>query len=449
MQMRGRWILLWPMCLAAALLLTGCMFRASFEELYEMPRLPNEYTELREQIDSILNSGAEYATPTSGTNIQSVQLVDLDGDGTEEALAFFRSSGEERPLKIYIFQAVEGSYEQVALVEGSGTAIHSIAYTDMDGDGIQELIVGWRVNAESQAVGVYSIRNFEPRLLMESLYTQYEVLDFDGDGVQEMVLLRSDDTDGTPIAAYYEWSGGVLQTHSIARLSMTMAELDRVDVGTLRGGETALFVTGVAEDTQAITDILTYYQDAITNIVRNDITGVSSEIFRYIDLQPQDIDGDGVTEVPMPVQLPAASSVYADTYWQVYWRNYNVRGQGELAASTYHNTGDGWYLMLPESWDGQIAVQQTYGSDERGIIFSHIGTEEPAFQEFLGIYAITGSSREYKAARSDRFVLQRGVDTIYAAAFLEGNAAWQYAIDQEELTQRFRLIVREWDPGEN
>ena len=54
-----------------------------------------------------------------------------------------------------------------------------------------------------------------------------------------------------------------------------------------------------------------------------------------------------------------------------------------------------------------------------------------------------------KATRNNRFVLKREVDTVYAAAFLDGNEGWRYAIDQEELTQRFRLIIQEWDPGEN
>lgn len=444
---RWKWGIIWMLCLLLTLLLSGCMFTASFDELYEVPQIPDEYTELSRQIDEILNSGAEYATPTSGTNIQSVQQVDLDGDGVEEALAFFRNSNDEKPLKIYIFRVVEDTYEQVALIEGSGTAIHSISYIDMDGDGNSEIIVGWRVNTEYQAVGVYSIRDFEPRLLMEEMYTQYEVLDFDGDGIQEMVLLRSN-TEGEPAAEYFDWEEQQLVSQSMARLSMTMAELERVDVGYLRGGQVALFVTGVTEDTQAVTDILTYHQDIITNIVRNDATGVSSEVFRDIGLQPADIDGDGVTEVPMPVRIPS-SGVWDDQYWQVIWRNYNVRGQGEVAVSTYHNTSDGWYLLLPETWDGRIAVRQFYGTDERGIVFSILGDEEATFQDFLGIYTITGRSRELKATRNNRFVLKREVDTVYAAAFLDGNEGWRYAIDQEELTQRFRLIIQEWDPGEN
>ena len=61
----------------------------------------------------------------------------------------------------------------------------------------------------------------------------------------------------------------------------------------------------------------------------------------------------------------------------------------------------------------------------------------------------SGSNREYKAARNNRFVLKRQVDTIYTAAFLDGNDGWQYAISQENLNERFHLIIREWDPGEN
>ena len=80
------------------------------QELYALPELPAQYTELNSQISAILDGGAEYAAPTSGTRVQSVQMVDLDSDGSEEAIAFFRRSEDEKPLKIYIFKTVEGAY---------------------------------------------------------------------------------------------------------------------------------------------------------------------------------------------------------------------------------------------------------------------------------------------------------------------------------------------------
>lgn len=429
------------------LLLSGCMFSSSPEAMYSLPQLPNEYTELREQIEDIISAGAEYAAPTSGNNIQSVQLIDLDGDRVEEAVAFFRNATDEKPLKIYIFRAVGDSYEQAALLESSGISIYSIRYVDMNNDGLREIIVGWRVSADIQALGVYSIENYEPRLIMSSLYTRYEVLDFDDDLTQEIVLLRSDN-QGDPVAEYYDWEGEDLSVQSTTRLSMTMAELKSMDIGALRDGEIALFVTGVAEDTRSITDILTYKQGAIANIVRSDVTGVSSEIFRYISLEPVDIDGDGVTEVPMPVVLPNTQEGSEELFWQVYWLSYNARGQSETVVSTYHNINEGWYLILPDQWDGQIAVRQESGSDERGTIFS-ARSSDGTYRDVMGIYTITGNSREYKATRDDRFVLKREVGTIYSGVFFDYNDSWRYAISQEEVNQGFRLIAKEWTASDN
>ena len=437
--------------LFAASLLSGCSqprLTLSPEELYALPTLPAKYTELNTQLSALLESGAEYAAPTSGANIQSVQLVDLDGDGQQEAVAFFRNSTEEKPLKIYIFRSGHEDYEQAALIESSGMSIYSVRYVDLDGDGRREILVGWRLSAELQALGVYALQGDQVQPLMFSMYSRYEVLDFDEDGRQEVVVLRSD-TDGNSVAEYYDWSGKTLEITSAAPLSMTMAELRSVDMGTLREGERALFVTGVSEDTRAITDILIYRDGGVANIVRSDYTGVSSEIFRSISLKPTDIDGDGVTEVPMPVALPSAVEGSEEVYWQVYWRSYNARGQGEVAASTYHNTAEGWYLMLPDTWEGQLAVRQVIGVDERGTIFSRRRGAGETPEDFLGIYTITGSSREYKAVRNNRFVLKRQSSTIYSAVFFGEGTDWSGTINQEELNQRFRLITREWTAGVN
>ena len=247
---------------ALPVLLSGCMMTASVEDLYTLPQLPDEYRELSAQMDAILASGAEYAAPTAGSNLQPVQLEDLDGDGVEEAVAFFRQNSDERPLKIYIFRAVEDTYVQASVIEGSGTAIHSIRYEDMDHDGVKEVLVSWRVSTEVQAMAAYALENLEPVMIMSAAYTRYEVIDLDSDDVMELVVLRSDETEsGGTVADYYDWDGGSLQLRSSARLSTTPAELQWVQTGTLESGETALFVTGrvtgVEETSRAVTDILT------------------------------------------------------------------------------------------------------------------------------------------------------------------------------------------------
>ena len=108
MTVKRTWktLVLSGLLLAALYLLPGCSVPKMIfnpQDLYALPTLPEKYTDLNTLLSAILDGGAEYAAPTSGTNTQPVQLVDLDGDGREEAVAFFRNPNDEKPLKIYIF----------------------------------------------------------------------------------------------------------------------------------------------------------------------------------------------------------------------------------------------------------------------------------------------------------------------------------------------------------
>ncbi len=427
-----------------ALALTGCLFGASFNELYQLPRLPAEYTELQAQLDAIQDQGAEYAAPTSGANIQPVQLVDLDGDGTQEAVAFFRRSGDEQPLKIYIFQTDDGAYRQTALIESSGTAFYSVQYTDMDGDGLSELLVSWRASPELQALTVYGLRGLDPVPLMTTNYVRFTVGDLDQDSRQEVTVLRGDGEDN--VAEFYTWrEDGSLAIQSSTRLSMTMAELQSSTIGTVGEGEPALFVTGVLDETWAVTDILVCREGRLTDLTISPTTGVSGEIARYVGLRPMDVDEDGVTEVPVPVPLLEVEDLAAGTSadWKISWRRYDSLGGYREACQTYHDQEEDWFLFLPEEWDGRIRIRRSGAGDERATVFSF--QRQGTFVDFLTIYTLTGANRESRAVRGGRFILLRqGGSTIYAAAFTEEAASWAHTIDEEALRSRFRVIQREW-----
>lgn len=428
------------------LTLCGCDFTLAPQELYSLPKLPAEYMELDSRINAILTNGAEYAAPTSGTNIQPVQLMDLDGDGQEEALAFFRKADDEKPLKIYIFTAREQSYEQTAVIESSGSSIYSIAYSDMDGDGRTELVVGWRASTDLQALSVYTLRGGEAVELMHTNYVKYDINNLDLDELNELVVLRADD-EGGGVADYYGWQNGGLLLRSSARISMTMAELSqqgRVTKGTLQNGEPALFVTGVEDAARAITDILTSKNGELSNIVLSDVTGVSTEIALFCTLYPMDINGDGLTEVPCPVRLPDWDDE-GISYQRIDWRSYDSDGNATTALSTYHDIEDGWYLQLPAAWAEQLAAARSVAPEEASVTFYRMADQEPL--SFLRISAITGNSREIKAARGGRFILGRSTECIFAAELLEGNHGWEDGMTEDEVRAAFNLITKEWLEG--
>lgn len=446
--------------LAAALplLLSGCMMSASADDLYALPQLPEEYNALRTRLSEVLALGAEYAAPQTGANLPPVQMVDLDGDGTDEALAFFRISSEERPLKIYIFQAVGEDYQQAAVIDGSGTSIHSVRYEDLDGDGVREILVSCQVSAEVRTIAVYSVRDLEPVQLMRTSYARYEVVDLDGDDDQELVVLRSDDTEsGMSLADYYDWDSekSSLQMQSTARISAPVASLQGMQTGTLQEGERAVFVTsritGANDASNMAVDILLYRRPELVNIVLSDDTGISSQIFRYLNNQiyPTDITGNGATAVPCPVRL--LSEAKGDEYWKINWYNYHADGSSQLEAVTYHNTADGWFLLIPEEWDNHFTVRQVNASaaDHATEFYSLSLHGSRIGAKLLTIHTFTGTDREVQAGKAGRTILRPRGETLYAISYTDDYKNWAYSIDQEKVRDRFKLIVKQLSMAES
>ena len=452
MQRAKKWAALLLM-MSLSLVLAGCAMpklTLDPEELYALPELPARYTTLNQQLNAIQESGAEYAAPVSGSNIQPVQMVDLDGDGREEALAFFRQSDGEKPLKIYAFTDNGNSYTQTAVIEGSGLAVYSIAYSDMNGDGRMEIIVGWRVSMDLQALAVYALEPGGARELARSNYVKYAVADLNGDGMQELTVFRANQ-DGVGAADCYLWKNGALTLSSTIRVSMTMAELSqqgKVTVGTLRSGEPALFVTGVAEGMRAMTDVLLLRGGELNNAVLSPTTGVSGESSRFRALYPADINGDGVTEVPRTAAL-YGEELEGDTAQRVDWISFDAAGAAIRVLSTYHAIEDGWYLQLPDGWADTIYVGRSASADEASVTFYMGDSRDQSYTPVLRITTLSGSSRERLAVRTGRFILGRNDGVIYAGELLKGNEGWADGVTEDEVRNAFSLIAPEWSAGDN
>ena len=427
--------LLW----ALSCLLGGCLSSSTVEELFTLPQPPIEYTELAAKIDQLISDGYEYASPTGGENIQSVQMVDLNQDGQDEAIAFFRRDSDEKPLKIMVFQSRDDTYEWLCTIESSGTAVDSVQYRDMNGDGIQEIIVGWKISADVQYVAVYAVGR-EPVLLMQNAYVRYSIQTLDAKIGPSLLLFRSD-AEGNSIAELYGWQNDTMTMLHRSRLSSSMAELAAGSVvsGMLTQSSPAVFVTGVDEQGMAVTDILVCREDGtLTNPALNWSTGISGLIYPYFRLQPQDINGDGITEIPAPV---VSDSTGSQTDGVVNWVQCTIDGIPQaVVATTYHALSAGWYFVMPDAWNGTITATKVQSApyEEQVVLFAD---GEP----MAALYTITGENRENRAMRGNRMVLRRQTDVVYAGELLSGSKTTNF--DENDLRSCFQLIVSSWTGG--
>lgn len=431
-----RWATLCAMLLAV-LSLSACAFDDTVEDLFALPQLPVEYTGLNQQIEKLCADGYESIAPAGGTNLQSLQMVSLEGDDSQDAVAFFRRAQDEKPLKIMVFEPSQDSYVQLCTIESSGSSIESVYYEDLTGDGRKELVVGWKIGIGVQTVAVYSIGR-EAVQLMSSSYSRFTLRDLNGDGVSSIIILRSD-SSGLPVAEAYSWQLDIMTLFSRCSLSSTMVELGRGSIvnGFLADGVPAIFATGVNDQGMAMTDLLIWQEGTgMVNAAVDAKTGKSALVQVYRQLAPQDIDGDGVTEIPCPDVSSGSSrnseggDVLAD------WRRYDRACNFTMVGRTYHCQSYGWYFLLPERWWRDTSVSEGDGvTGESQAVLTING--EPV----LIIYTLTGENRESRAAVDDRFVVRRQLGTVYAAQLV---ASENSVLTEDQVRHRFYLISNTW-----
>ena len=425
-------LMLWLLCV-----LSACAYDSTVEDLFTLPRVPDEYTGLSQQLDQLISAGYEYAPPTAGQNIQSVQMEDLDGDGVPEAVVFLRKPNDEKPMKIMVYRRGGDSYEQLCTVESSGSSIDSVSYEDLTGDGSSELIVGWKISSSVQTVAAYNIGR-EAIPLMSSSYTRYVVQQLNSYDPPALFVLRSD-SEGLPVAEIYTWQTNILAVAYRCALSSTMVDLGRGSVvkGMLIGEKPAVFVTGVNDSGKAVTDILAWNMSrGVINLTINETTGKSDAIRPYRQLIPQDLNGDGVTEVPCPDASSTGNDMLTD------WVQYSRTGYYFSALQTYHCQSGGWYFLMPESWRGRVRAEsaETVAGENQVTLYVD---ETPV----LALYTITNDSRENRAVMGERFLLRRQPGTIYAAELYE-DAGW-YGMDTAAVQESFHLAVTDWSPSDS
>lgn len=470
------------LCLAALLTLSGCLFRSP-DDLYRQPEKSMGYEQLNAAIRTVrlgleteFGTKAEDVSIISGDNTANIQLQDLDGDGKREsAVAFFRLPGIEKPIKIYIFNQIGEEYVVTGVVEGEGSAIHAIDYAQINGGGRKELAVNWQINTGAYQLGVYTLDDIplwaehledEEALAASRAMTRGDLtgdallltrcsvasdnssgcrlLDMDRDARTEVLVTRVDAGGLSSQVELYGWQDGALEPVALADLSAGITTVNRIRTNYLAGeyGQPALYVTSNLADGGRVIDVVSYVDGAFTNVALGD-NGVSRELIQgYTEINPTDINHDGVAELPSPYSLPSYGESSSSNFWLIDWAQYDQDGHRSHVLTTYHNVNDSWYLEIPESWRDRITISRNdQVTGRREVIFSRWRGAEQEPEPFLSIYRVA-SSRSSSLEEDGWTILREEENITYAAQFHK--SSWDSGLDEMDLLERFNTIQRSW-----
>ena len=425
----------------AALVLVGCGMHA-VQDLYCLPMRSEGYTNLQSLITQSM-TGFEYSAPVSGDNQQTVQTADLDGDGQAEYILFAKGSSD-KPMQIFVFSGDGENYHLADTIESAGSAFDRVEYIQMDGRPGVELVVGRQVSDQVvRSVSVYSMSDGQLEQIMTANYTEFITCDMDNDRRTELfVLAPGDGTKG--VGALYRMEMGAVERSREVNMSESTDNIKRIMVSKLQGGTPAIYVASAVTDSSGIiTDVYAMVDGELTNVSFSNESGTSVQTMRNYYVYADDIDDDGVLELPSLISTknPDASGG-GESQYVIRWYALTADGAEVDKMYTYHNYTGKWYIQLEQTLAERIFVTAR-GSSYDFYLWNEDGTE---YVSLMTVYALTGQKREEQAVADNRFVLYRSETVIYAANL--GVAYADLGMTKETLTQCFNLILEDWKTGE-
>ena len=434
--------LLYLACVSLALLLLGGCSLKFGDGLLLLPKVPTEYVQLQQQLNTILQEGAVYAVADSGTNRQAVQLVNLDGTGDDEALAFFRT--ESGAYQVYAFRKEGEQYTRIGMAEGYGTSLRAIYYPTL-GDGRLGLAMCWGFDeGGSYGMTVYDFGSQGMTVLMDIQYADVAIEDIDGDGAQEMAFAVRDSVTGLYSARVCQFREDQYRVLYEVPMCLEVRSVANMQFGKVDRNQVGLYIDSLATTGGYVTDLIWYDGRMAANRTIDQASGSGGKTWRPASVFCNDVDGDGRLDVPIshtfsyePNEIELRS--------RLDWVNYDELGEETLVSSTLHRASENWYLIWPESWGDQVRLD-AFSTVSLSQTVCWVPGPEGQRQPVLSLYVFTGDSRENESA------LYRKLQT------LAGNAAGLYrcdlhqetplALSLEQVRNLFHTIEVSWNSEE-
>lgn len=434
----------WKIVLTALLLLVLCGCSVlTVDEMYYPPKRSEAYDNLQSVMNAAM-SGLEYCAPLSGENQQNVQMADLDGDGTNEYLLFAKGT-QDRPLRILVFRGMDGSYSHIQTIELNGSAFAQVEYVNMNQDPGVEIVVGRQLSDQViRSVSVYTMVENEVHQLVTVNYSEFLTVDLDHNALHELFVFRPGQTDADKgIAEMYLVKNGNMERSNEVNMSQPADKLKRIIVGSIDGGIPAVFAASTVEETALVTDVYIMSDDLLKNVSFSNQSGTGMQTMRNFYVYADDIDGDGVVELPSLISMkPRSDGIREDRHHLIRWYAMTQDGQEVDKMYTFHNFVGGWYMQLDSTWAPRVSVEN-FGNTYEFYLWNE---EYKTSDKILTVTALTGKNREEQAVENDGFVLLRTESIVYSARLEEG--AQVLSLTQDSVIYAFRMIEQEWKTGE-
>lgn len=352
---------------ALCIALGGCTLFSPVRELIAAPAFSAQNEELRHAFEASFGDQAQYCAPISGAYLSAFVVEDFDGDGADEALVFYLPDAYTQTVHIGVLDYTDGAWQRTAELEGGGSDVYSVETIDLDADGRREVVLCWGSSDNTHVMSVYACVSapFALRRLSEGAYTEKLLADLDGDGDTEIFTLSLYSEGGSQTA-----EARVVRKNGLRIIVLDTCALDGkvsgyagIEPYTMQTGS-VLFADAYKGDGQMITEVIRYDADtsALSAPLLDEQTLTNERTWRNRPIRCRDLDGDGMPEIPCQQQTLSGADIRqgeALTEYTMYVTRWCALREDDLVPvqDCLVHEDMRWQYRIPDSMRGQFTLR--------------------------------------------------------------------------------------------
>lgn len=446
--------------LCVILIFSGCSV-SKFEsgDLMRPPRLDGNFGKIQMKIEKECGDDVLFKYPKSGDYRSSIVLKDINGDGNDEAIAIYKKNTSERSICLDILSEVNGDWIRSRGFISNYDDVDKICFADIDGDGKNEIIIGWSNNLDDcqNHITVYDWRDIGVKeVILNDSYMDLDLIDIDDDGIKEIFIVQNKISDENKTEIKLLKLEGDQQDLNFCEISSIALNASLQDVhiteGMLEGERHSVILTSKIDKHSKNVSLV--YWDPDQKILRNPIEENNSFMSTYyspflskFQIYPKDINNDGKLEIPYITYLNYSDNSSDELSNPCYlcWYSYNVlNGETKCVSNLIYNPAEKYTIALHDKW-----IKDMYGfkifvsinQENQSMVFSErVLDEKGGYSAGENLFTITAfSEKEWQLNKSNKFFeVYNGDGLVFAITQI--NLENELSISEEEIASSFNKI---------
>lgn len=369
-------------------------------------------------------------SPLSGDYRSAFVLHDIDNDGVDEALVFYKLENEPSKEHMNVLDNVNGKWVSVGDFSGTGTDVNFVRFVQMTETGYPAILVSQSLyeNDSSKILSVYVCTGTEEKLTVKNVCTEVysimENIDVDSDGQLDIFLIQQDLTNNnsprSTAKVFKMNASGTLDEFGTARLDGGISKYCSIQTDKVSASSPLrIYVDAIKGDAQAITEVLYWSTSSKSLVTPMFSLDTQSNMFtaRSELLASQDYDGDGIIEIPS--QRPLMGSRKYESPKNLY-AQMNVTSWIEVHSSkdfqfteTLVNAADSYILDFKplENIMGEFTVY-SYVNTRTWVFKEYSARYETAGEDLFAIICTTKDSANKNGVKPENYLIENDDGTV-------------------------------------